>query len=112
MEYKAELNHLKVAPRKVRLVADFIRKMSFNAAVEQLTFLQKSGARPLRKLLLSAAANAKNTGAVLTLENLKIRTIEVNQGSTLKRGRPVSRGMWHPIHKKTSHIKIVLADDK
>lgn len=110
MEYKAELNYLKIAPRKVRLVADFIRKMSLKTALEQLTFLQKSSARPLSKLILSAVANAKNAGAGFSTENLKIKTIEVNQGSILKRGRPVSKGMWHPIHKKTSHVKIVLTE--
>jgi large subunit ribosomal protein L22 len=104
---KAELKNHRQSPRKVRLVADLIRGKRANKALALLDFSTKRASLPIRKLLKSALANAKNKDG-LNAEQLKITKIEVNEGPTLKRIRPVWRGMAHRIHKRTSKISLVL----
>jgi len=103
----AKLNRLRIAPRKVRLVADLIRGKDVKQARAVLHFTIKKAAQPLAKLLESAVANAKNNFK-MTEESLRIAKITVDQGRTLKRFRPVSRGRTAMIQKKTSHITLVL----
>ena len=107
MPVTAKLHYLRIAPRKVRLVADLIRGKSTRDAQTILNFTTKKAARSLLKLLNSAIANAKNN---LKLEevNLFISKIEVNEGPKLKRSRPRARGQAYAIQKKTSHINLVL----
>ena len=104
---KAKLNYLRIAPRKVRLVADLIRRQKAVDALQQLQFLNKKATLPLIKLLQSAIANAKNDFQVEE-SNLFISKITVDEGPKLKRWRAVSRGRAAPIQKKTSHITLVL----
>ena len=103
----AKLNRLRIAPRKVRLVADSIRGKDIKQARATLQFTVKKAAQPLAKLLESAIANAKNNFK-MTEDNLRIAKITVDQGRTLKRYRPVSRGRTAMIQKKTSQITLVL----
>lgn len=103
----AKLNRLRIAPRKVRLVADLIRGKDVKQAQAVLQFTIKKAAQPLAKLLDSAIANAKHNFKMAE-ENLKIAKITVDQGRTLKRYRPVSRGRTATIQKKTSHVTLVL----
>ncbi len=103
----AKLNRLRIAPRKVRLVADLIRGKDIKQARAMLQFTLKKAALPLAKLLESAIANAKNNFK-MTEDNLRIAKITVDQGRTLKRFRPVSRGRTAMIQKKTSHITLTL----
>lgn len=84
-----------------------IRNLEPNEAVETLPFIKKRAAEPIRKVLLTAIANAKVKG-VADESKLKIKEIQIDEGPRLKRGRPVSRGRWHPYQKKMSHIRIVL----
>lgn len=107
----AKLNYLRIAPRKVRLLADLIRGKSVEEARTILRFTVKKGAQPLLKLLNSAAANAKNN-LKLTEANLFISKIEVNEGPKYKRWRPRARGQAYEIQKKTSHINLVLSETK
>jgi len=110
MPVTAKLRYLRIAPRKVRLVADLIRGKSVKKAETLLEFQIKRPAAPLLKLLRSAAANAKkNVG--LSEEVLRVSKITVDEGPKLKRSRPRARGRAYPIQKKTSHITIVL-DEK
>ena len=109
-EIKAKLNYLRQAPRKVRLVADLIRGMKVKEAKVQLEFSPKRASKALLKLLNSAIANAKHNFGLSDeeIEKLVIKEIQVDEGPKLKRWMPQARGSAHPIHKKTSHITIIL----
>ena len=98
-----------MAPRKVRVVAYSIKGKSAKKADAHLKFLTQSAALPLRKLLRSAIANAKHNFH-LDEDRLVVKNVTVDKGPTLKRSRPRSRGMASPIHKRTSHIALVLAE--
>ena len=102
----AQLNNYRQSPRKVRLVASAIKGKKVAEAKNILTFLTKRATGPLSKLLNSAVANAKNLG--LNEKELAVKSITVDGGAILHRSRPVWHGIAHPIHKRTSHIKIVL----
>jgi len=91
-------------------VADLIRGKSVPSALQQLTFLTKRASAPVRKLIESAVANAKDTDA--TKDTLFIKEIRVDQGVIAKRSMPRARGRAFPIHKHSSHIKIVLDTKK
>lgn len=102
----AQLNNYRQSPRKVRRVADAIRGKKVPEAKNILKFMAKRATGPLDKLLDSAAANAKNGG--LEGKNLFVKSITVDQGKILYRRRPAAHGAAHPIHKRTSRIKITL----
>ena len=109
MEVKASLKYLRIAPRKVRLVADLIRGLDVEEAKSLLSLERKRAAKSLLKLLNSAISNAKNNFH-LSEDNLYIKTIRVDQGPTLKRYFPRAQGRATLIQKKTSHIFIELAE--
>ncbi len=111
MEVKAKLKYLRMAPRKVRQVADLIRGKKVSEAKNILDFSIRRAARPLRKLLDSAIANAKNNFQ-LDEETLWISTILVDEGPKLKRWRARARGRAAEIQKKTSHITLILEGEK
>ena len=112
MEASALLRHERIAPRKVRVVAKLIRGKAVDEAVNILMFSQKGAARVLKKLLVSAIANAedKSKGAV-DMDNLVVKEVRVDQGPTLKRWRPRAMGRATRINKRTSHICIVVDDE-
>ena len=107
-EVKAHVRFLRMSPRKVRLAADLIRGMAVEPALAQLTFMPKAAARPVKKLLESAIANATHNFK-LSREGLMVKAIMVNQGPTLKRWRPRAMGSAAPILKRSCHISIVLS---
>jgi len=107
MEAVARLRYCRMAPRKVRAVADMIRGRSVEDAVGLLGFTQRAAADVLRKLVLSAVANAEDVG-VLNTDNLYIKAVTVDQGPTLKRWKPRAQGRAFRIDKKTSHVTVVL----
>ena len=107
MAVTCKLNYLRISPRKVRLIADTIRRKKVEEAQSVLSFMVKKGAGPLLKLLNSAIASAKNDFK-LDSSNLYISKITVDEGPKYKRWRARSRGMASPIQKKTSCITIVL----
>lgn len=111
MAVTAKLRHLRIAPRKVRLVADLIRGKSIEEAQTILNFTIKKAAAPLFKLLKSAIANAKNNFQ-LEESNLYISKITVDEGQKYKRWMPRARGQASEIQKKTSHITLVLEQIK
>jgi len=102
----AKLSYLRIAPRKVRSVADLVRGMSVNEAEAQLLMVRRRPAKPLLKLLRSAIANAKNKQ--INADHLFISEIRVDQGPMLKRILPRARGSASPIQKKMSHVTLVL----
>ena len=111
MEYTAVARSIRMGPRKVRLIADSIRKIdSIDKSLNVLSLLKKRAADPIEKTLKSAIANAIDRGA--KKEELFIKSIEVMEGPAIKRIRPSTRGRSHPYKKRSSHIKVVLADDK
>jgi len=105
----AKLNYLRLAPRKVRLVANLIKGMRVKEARVQLKFCPKRASQPLLKLLNSAVANAEHNFQ-LKEDNLYISKITVDQGPSLKRWRPRAFGRAFPIMKRTSHITLVLEE--
>ncbi|MBI2057407.1 MAG: 50S ribosomal protein L22 [Candidatus Yanofskybacteria bacterium] len=110
MQITAQLNHLRIAPRKVRLVAGLIKGMDVAVAEHQLLFLVKRSSGPLAKLLKSAVANAENNFGLLK-DNLYIKDLVVNEGVKIKRFMPRAMGQASMIQRKSSHIKITL-DEK
>ncbi|MEK7123290.1 MAG: 50S ribosomal protein L22 [Patescibacteria group bacterium] len=105
----AQLNYLRMAPRKVRLVANLMKKTDVLSAATQLRFLPKRASKPLLKLLNSAVTNAEKNFN-LKKESLFIENITVSQGPTLKRSQPRAFGRAFPIHKQTSHITLELSE--
>ncbi len=111
MEVKAKLNFLRIAPRKVRLVADLVRGKKIEEAQDILSFTVKKSAQPILKLLNSAIANATNNFQ-LDSNNLYISEMRVDEGPKYKRWRARARGRADPIQKKSSHISLVLNEIK
>lgn len=107
MPVTAKLKYIRIAPRKVRLVADLIRGKKVSEAQNLLEFTIKGAAKPLQKLLQSAIANAENNLGI-SPSNLFVSEIFVDEGPTLKRVRARAFGRFFPIHKRTSHITLVL----
>lgn len=107
MEVSATAKNIRISPKKVRLVVDQIKKMNPQQALSILDFITKSSSRPIKKVISSAVANAKNNLG-LDETSLKFKSILVGEGPVLKRYQPISRGRAHAILKRSSHIKIVL----
>ena len=111
MEIKAKVKHIRMSPRKVRLVADVVRGLEVNNALDQLKFIHKKATKPIEKLINSAIAGAVNNYE-LDKNNLKISEIRVDEGATLKRWMPRAHGRATTIRKRTSHINLTLAEIK
>lgn len=109
-EIIAEAKNVRISTRKARLVADILRGRNALATLETLKYEPKKAGSVIRKVLKSAIANATNNDK-LNDKKLKIKEVVVNEGQYLKRSRPRSRGMAHPILKKSSHIKVVLEEN-
>ncbi|WP_423821641.1 50S ribosomal protein L22 [Salinisphaera sp. SPP-AMP-43] len=109
MESVAKLRFARISAQKVRLVADEVRGMPVERALEVLEFSTKKASGIVRKVLESAVANAEhNEGA--DIDELKIATIMVDEGPTMKRMKPRARGSADRILKRTSHVTIRVAD--
>ena len=109
----AHSRNIKVGPRKLRLIADAMKKLSVTQALEKLPLLAKSGAEPMLKALKSAVANAINNNKI-KIEDLKIANVLIDEGLKMKR-RDMSHGATFGggmIQKRTSHIKVILSDGK
>lgn len=106
----AVLRNSSIAPRKMRLVVDLIRGMEVSEALNVLKFVPKAGAKPVRKLLLSAVANwtAKNDGVRIEDSGLFIKEAYVDGGRTLKRFQPAPQGRAHRIRKRSNHVTLIL----
>lgn len=103
---KATLSNLRQSPRKVRLVANLVKGKPAALALAQLALLPKRAARPVAKLLESAVANARATGA--DESKLVVASVRVDGARTLRRHRPRARGSAARINKRQSHITVSL----
>ncbi len=109
MSTSAKLTNSRIAPQKMRLVADQIRGLEVERALDVLTFSNKKAATVIKKVLESAIANAEhNDGA--DIDDLKISEILVDAGPTMKRLRPRARGRADRIIKRTSHLKVTVSE--
>ncbi|MEK7175300.1 MAG: 50S ribosomal protein L22 [Patescibacteria group bacterium] len=106
---KASLKNYRQSPRKVRLVANLIKGKNVIKALTELDFLVKRASDPIKKLLLSAIANAK-TNFSLEKEKLFVKSLQVDKGVTMKRMNPVAMGRGHRINKRTSNLNLLLAE--
>lgn len=111
MEARAIAKNVRIAPRKARLVIDLVRGKSVAEAEVILSNLNKEAARLIKKVLVSATANATNNLG-LKVEDLKVKEAYVDEGLVMKRMKFGSRGHVDPIKKRTSHITIVVSDNK
>ena len=109
MEAKAVAKYVRVAPRKVRVVMDLIRGKNVAEAFAILKFTPKVGADVIEKVLKSAVANAENNFD-MNVDKLYVSSAYVDQGPTLKRIHPRSRGQAFKILKRTSHITVVVEE--
>ena len=111
----AKAKHVRIAPRKVRLVADLIRGKKVAAARDILAFTVKAAAPILSKLLHSAVANAESkaaeTGTRLDTDEMVVGTILVDGGATMRRFCPAPQGRATRIRKRTSHVQLTISDD-
>jgi large subunit ribosomal protein L22 len=109
-QYFAVLRNNPTSPRKMRLVADMVRGMDVNRALDVLKFSSKEASGKVEKLLLSAIANwqAKNESARLEESNLIVSRIFVDSGRMLKRIQPAPQGRAHRIKKRSNHVTIYL----
>ncbi|HET6438383.1 MAG TPA: 50S ribosomal protein L22 [Anaeromyxobacter sp.] len=104
----ASLSYLRVAPRKVRLVADEVRGMPVGDALAVLRYTTAAAAKPLAKLLRSAVANAEQKGGRVDVDALVVKTLQVDQGPKMRRFMPRAQGRAFRIEKKTSHVYVEL----
>jgi len=108
MKYIHTQKFVRISPTKIRPLARLIKKMNPLKAMEVLPLVRKRAAVPLLKTIKAAVANARNQGA--NDSSLIINELQIGEGPSLKRGRAVSRGLWHPYKRRMSHIRIVLED--
>ena len=109
MATSAKLNNVRISAQKARLVADQIRSMPIDAALELLEYSPKKAARLIKKLLNSAAANAEHNDG-LDIDELYVREIYVNEGRTFKRFRARAKGRGNQILKRTCHITVTVSE--
>lgn len=108
MEVQTIQKYIHTSPRKLRLVADMIRKLSPAKAIETLRFTNKAAAKDLMSAIKVVLANAKQVG--LKEEKTVFNKIEINEGSRMKRFRAGAKGRARPFKRRMAHIKIVLSD--
>lgn len=109
MQTNSSLKHARISPQKARLVADQIRGLPVEKALEVLMFSDKKAGAIVKKLVDSAIANAEhNEGA--DIDELKISAVTVDPGPTMKRIQPRAKGRANRILKRTSHITVTVGD--
>jgi len=109
MQVDSKLRYARISPQKARLVADQIRGLPVETALEVLTFSEKKAGTMMKKLVDSAIANAEhNEGA--DIDELKVSAVQVNEGPTMKRLRARAKGRANRILKRTSHITVTVSD--
>jgi ribosomal protein L22 len=104
---KASARYVRIAPRKARLIADQVRGMHIEKARALLQFSPRGAAKDIHKLIDSAAANAENNHDLIG-DEMRVSSITVDEGPTLRRFRPRAMGRATPINKRTSHIAVAL----
>jgi large subunit ribosomal protein L22 len=112
MESRAVLRHSGIPPRKMRLIADLVRGKDVDVALHTLQFVNRAASEPMRKLIQSAAANAREKANSddrrLDTDQLFVKSVQVDEGPTMKRWRPRAQGRAFRIRKRTCHVCVVL----
>jgi large subunit ribosomal protein L22 len=112
MQARAFVRGLTISPRKMRVVANLVRGKAVEEAVGLLDLMPKKAARLISKAVKSAAANAEDkSGGDVSIDELRIASILVDQGTTAKRWMPRSMGRANRINHKTSHLTVVVSDE-
>lgn len=111
MQIKAVAKNIRMSAKKVRFIVDVIRGKTIEYALSQLTFINRHSVSPVLKTLKSAIANAEHNFN-LKSENLHIKEVKVDEGFTIKRSTPKAFGRANPILKRSSHITIILEENK
>jgi len=112
MEAIAHLRHLRMAPRKLTVVATLVRGMPVEKALSTLQWTRRAAAKPMKKLIESAVANATDLSkGSVDVDKLWVKMISVDQGPTSRRYLPRAMGRATRVNKKTSHIHVVLTDE-
>jgi len=111
LQAKAVQKYLRRSPRKVRLLADQVRGQNFEDAIQLLQYSKRGAAAEVSKVIKSAAANLRDQNQEERIDDsqLYVKTIFVDEGTTLKRIKPAAMGRANPIRKKTSHITVIVA---
>ena len=110
MEVAAKLKHARISAQKVRLIADQVRGKPVEQALQLLTFSPKKAAAIIKKVLESAIANAEhNEGA--DIDELKVSTIYVDEGPSMRRWKARAKGRVNHIIKRTSHVTVMVGDN-
>lgn len=104
---RASARYVRIAPRKARLIADQVRGLHIEKARALLQFSPRGAAQDIQKLINSAAANAENNHDLIG-DEMRVSSITVDEGPTLRRYRPRALGRATPINKRTSHIAVAL----
>lgn len=108
MEITTIQKYIHTSPRKLRLVADMVRKMTPDQAIAVLEVTPKAAALDFQKAIKTVLANAKGKG--LDSQKTSFKTIEINESTKMRRFRAGTRGRVKPYKKRMAHIKIVLSD--
>ena len=111
MEVSAKLRGARISAQKARLVADQVRGKPVGEALIELEFSTKKAAHIVRKVLNSAIANAENNNGA-DIDELRVSTIFVDEGMTMKRMRARAKGRGDRIFKRTCHITVIVADNE
>ncbi len=111
MDVKATAKTVRVTPRKARLVLDLIRGKSVEEALAILQFTPNYAASVVSKVVKSAAANAEHNNG-LNAANLYVKACYADEGVVMKRFMPAAKGNAHSIFKRTSHITVVVSDER
>ena len=109
-KFIATQKYFLMSPRKIRLVVALIKKMKPVDAIEKLPFVQKRAGAEIAKVIKAAMAAAKTQGVSDT--DLVFKEIQIGEGPRLKRGIAAKGGMWHPLKKRMSHIRVILISTK
>ena len=109
MEARAQLNYLRISPRKVKILCDLIRGKDIKTAAAILSLVPKAASEPLMKTLNSAVANAENNHA-MDVDKLYVSLAVANPGPIIKRMRPRAQGRAYRINKRTTHITIAVCE--
>jgi large subunit ribosomal protein L22 len=109
MDAKAVIRYTRMSPRKARIVANMIRGKDIDEAMAILRLQQRKAAKVMRKLLVSAIANA-HTNHQLEVDNLVVKTVLVDGGPILKRWMPRAMGRANRMNRRTAHVTIVVGE--
>lgn len=111
MNITAEIKYLRISPKKLKALSKVVIGLSPQNAIDRLLLVSDKAGKLMLSVIKSAQANAQNN-LKLNAATLKIKTVEILKGPTMKRWQPVSKGMAHQIKKRMSHIKVVLISEE